>query len=373
MARHRLSSYFVASVVAALSTAAGPLAAQLVRTVLVSPHPTNASISGTRLLAAVAGIQNPNANRRFLVKVEPGIYALGINRLQMRSFVDIEGSGQQATIVQGQGNPNGDLLHGVVIGANDTELRNLQIRAVGNSSRPYAIALLVPPLNSMGIFDVTVAAAGGTVTEGVGIRSASPRIERLTVNIFSASFGGPSYGIAATGSTPALVTLRNVVLNVFTALGATGYGVFVDDNAGVLELRDSIVNVTGGVGAYGFYRNGLGSVAVRTEILGSTLIASGGTNETAAVFFGEPGELVISNSQLRASGGAANFGVLNRDFQPRLRVDASQIEATTATVANFLDVSIGASRLSGGPVTNGVRCAGVYDETSTFFPGPLCP
>lgn len=345
--------------------------AQPVRTVTVSPHPTNAAISGNRLLNAVAGIPNPNANRRFLIKIEPGIYALGIQRLQMRPFVDLEGSGQQATIIQGRGNPDGDLLHGVVMGVENTELRNLQVRALGDVQRPYAIPLYVAQVATMGIFDVTVSASGGTVNWGARFHGSRPLVERLTANVFSV--GGTSYGVAATGSTPASPTLRNVALNVVSALGGTGYGVFIDQNSNVPELRDSFVNVNGGTHAYGFYREGLGAPSVRTEILSSTLVASGASNEDAAVFFNDPGDLVIAGSQLRASGGAANFGVLNRDFQASLEVDSSQIEATTATVANFLGVSIGASRLRGGPVTNGTRCAGVYDETTTFFPGPTCP
>ena len=62
------------------------------RTVVVSPKAT-ASASGNALKAVVAGITTAAADKRYLVKVEPGIYNLGNSKLVMKPFVDIEGSG----------------------------------------------------------------------------------------------------------------------------------------------------------------------------------------------------------------------------------------------------------------------------------------
>ena len=43
----------------------------------------------------------------------------------IKPYVDIEGSGQQATVIQGQGNGDPGLSTGIVQGASSSELRNL--------------------------------------------------------------------------------------------------------------------------------------------------------------------------------------------------------------------------------------------------------
>jgi hypothetical protein len=72
------------------------------RTVLVRPKATPAA-SGNALKAAVAGITSAAADKQYLVKVEPGLYDLGTSKLQMKAFVDIEGSGMGTTTITRSG------------------------------------------------------------------------------------------------------------------------------------------------------------------------------------------------------------------------------------------------------------------------------
>lgn len=62
----------------------------------------------------------------------------------MKPSVDIEGSGQEATVIQGLGNNASLPETGVIEGAASTELRNLQIKSVGSASHAHAIALFSP-------------------------------------------------------------------------------------------------------------------------------------------------------------------------------------------------------------------------------------
>ena len=66
------------------------------RTILVSPVGTDIQ-AGTALLSALDSITDASAAKRYLLKLEPGNYNLVRNRLSMKPFVDIEGSGPQST------------------------------------------------------------------------------------------------------------------------------------------------------------------------------------------------------------------------------------------------------------------------------------
>lgn len=57
-------------------------------------------------------------------------------------------------------------------------------------------------------------------------------------------------------------------------------------------------------------------------------------------------------------------------------IDHSEITGTLSTVnsAALGDTRIGATRLDGGAVVAAFpTCAGVYDESFTFYTGPACP
>lgn len=74
-----------------------------VQTIYVHPVPGDHTASGTALLNALAGITNASATKRYVIKLEPGIFDLGSTRLIMKPYVDIEGSGQEASVIQGGG------------------------------------------------------------------------------------------------------------------------------------------------------------------------------------------------------------------------------------------------------------------------------
>lgn len=109
------------------------------RTVVVSPVGT-AEQNGAALLGAISSITNASDANRFLVKVEPGIYDLGPLPLQMKPFVDIEGSGELATRITGVGGVDqfeGSTIHG----ADGAELRFLTVQNTGGPALPLAIAI----------------------------------------------------------------------------------------------------------------------------------------------------------------------------------------------------------------------------------------
>ena len=79
--------------------------------------------------------------------------------------------------------------------------------------------------------------------------------------------------------------------------------------------------------------------------------------------------VLVEQSQVRAIGTG---GVGVQHLTDDTLIDHSEIAGETSTVDGF-NVFIGATRLSGGPVSAGAICAGVYDESFTFYAGPACP
>src|SRR5215212_4039573 len=138
-----------------------------VQTVHVHPVPGDATASGTRLLNALAGITNASATKRYVIKVEPGIYHVGTNIVTMQSYVDIEGSGEDATVIKGYGSSDISLTTGVVEGASSAELRNLQVHCDGNAyTYPYGIAIFNDAASPR-IKDVKIVATQNTRSWGI--------------------------------------------------------------------------------------------------------------------------------------------------------------------------------------------------------------
>ena len=59
----------------------------------VTPSGTNRD-NGQLLLDAIASISGASWSDRYLIKLEPGIYHVGENQLELVPYVDLEGSGK---------------------------------------------------------------------------------------------------------------------------------------------------------------------------------------------------------------------------------------------------------------------------------------
>jgi hypothetical protein len=180
----------------------------LVRTVIVSPA-ANAVSSGTALKNALAGITTASPTNPWLLKIEPGIYDLNGSALTMKQYVDIEGSGELATIITTTG------FFSVLVGANNAEVRSLTVRNTGSTGQGAGIS---NNSASPRIRQVTVAVSGST-TEGFGISnsSSSPAISNVTV---TCSGGTGCTGIANTsGSAPVIQNSSIVASGSPSAVG----------------------------------------------------------------------------------------------------------------------------------------------------------
>jgi hypothetical protein len=104
------------------------------RTVVVSPVGTDAE-NGQALLDAISNITDASASKPYLLHIEPATYDLGNGSLNMKPFVDIEGSGEINTVITSA--PTLDECFparaSTVIGANNAEMRFLTVRDADSS------------------------------------------------------------------------------------------------------------------------------------------------------------------------------------------------------------------------------------------------
>ena len=297
------------------------------RTVLVSPQST-AVASGTALLNAQNGINDASATNPYLIIIEPGVYDIGSSSLQMKSYVDIQGSGENVTKITGNVAIG---LSGVLKGADDAELRFLTVENTGGGTYANAIFNLGA---SPSMTHVTATASGGTYNYGVfNHSSSSPTMTNVTA---TASGGASSSGVLNAHSSP---TMTHV-----TATASGG-------------------NVNHGV------ENNSSSSPTMTSV---TATASGGTTSYGVDNFSSSPKM--THVTATASGGTSyNYGVNNMSSSTT-KIDHSVISGTT-TIYTSADsfTYVGNTRLKGGAV-NGYHntCAGVYDENFVFYPN-TCP
>ena len=175
------------------------------RTIVVSPLGSSAQENCLELRSALGMTADASPNKRYVLKVEPGIYDCGAPTLQMRSFVDIEGSGEGVTVITGQ-NPS---FEGVVRGIDDAELRFLSVENTGG-----------------GTFVTGVRAEGNFRMRNVTVNAENGTSQVAAVRTFATANGDPlliDVTATATGTVP---TSNGVVAGVFAVGAPTLVNVF---------------------------------------------------------------------------------------------------------------------------------------------------
>lgn len=243
------------------------------RTVVVSPVPNDAVASGTALKSALAGITGASSTNPYLLKIEPGVYDLGATPgLQMKQWVDIEGSGQQSTKIKcACGASDTFAPEAVVKGSNNAELRFLTVENTGGG--PVSIAIRNQNASPQ-LTHVTVTASGGTRNFGLHNNSSSPRMNNVTA---TASGGTESYGVYAVAfSSPQMTDIT------ITASGGThNFGAYNSQSSS--RMMDVTATASGGTNSYGVYNDASSPTIRQSTLSGSnySLYQSGSTVKVA--------------------------------------------------------------------------------------------
>jgi hypothetical protein len=249
---------------------AGTAGASFLYTIVVSPSGATAAANGALLAARIAGIDGAAATNNYLVWIEPGTYDLGTAQLNIPAHVDVQGSGQDVTTIEGEG-----LL--TLAAAGNTEIRGLTVTDTNATGAAEAID------TSGGLRDVTAAASGTTAATAVlATGSTMPIVDVSASATTSASFSS-ARGIDTQGT----ARIDGGSYSAFdNASSSQAAALFAESST---SLSDTSLQATGGSAAYPV--DVVGS-ADTVRITASTLVGIGG-------FFVAPGDtLDVGGSQV---------------------------------------------------------------------------
>jgi hypothetical protein len=243
--------------------------------------------------------------------------------------VDIEGSGENVTIIYSRAGDNG-----VVLGASNAELRNLTFKNMGPSggnvktvknmsyNEPkisHVTAIAYGGSNNVAIYnysaspvitDVTVLASGGTMSIGIyNDTNASPTIGRANVTATSAS---TNYGISNLSySSPNLTDVT-----VEASYGADNRGLMNHGNCNPV-VRNVKAMASGGMAAnyYGVY-NSYSAPDMHEVIAQAEVLTNNGTLCNGMYnIYSAP---TLNNVTAASSGCSANYGINNNQSNPEM-------------------------------------------------------
>jgi len=182
----------------------------------------------------------PSASNRCLLKIMPGIYIVTPSSLQMQSYVDIEGSGENITVIAGS---LSSASAGIVNGANNAEIRFLTVENTGT----------------------------GTDVNAIYNAGVSPDITEVTAVVSGGYFGRGIYNLSSNA------VMNNIKITVSGADWAFG----MENSSSTLTIRNGIIDVSGLTEGDGIYSYGTGSV----EIMNSKVKGSDASISTGARTF----------------------------------------------------------------------------------------
>jgi len=168
-------------------------------------------------LAAIT--DNSNVNR-YLIKVGPGTF---MEQITLKPFVDIEGSGENQTIILytgGDTHPYTDSNTATVLGSNDCEIRLLTIVSQSSS---------------------------GNFAVGVYNNNTSPKFQHVTIQAT-----GANENIAICNANNAFPKIYHSTLTALTGAKATG----IENIDANIHVRDSIISCEGSNSAIGILHDG---------------------------------------------------------------------------------------------------------------------
>lgn len=331
----------------------GP-AGSYVRTVVVSPVGTDQE-NGSALLNALAGITDASSSNSYLIKIEPGNYDIGYDSINMKQYVDIEGSGENTTTIIGA---NGDIssYQGVINGANNAEIRWLKVTGTQSTG---SVILMFNYQASPKITNVAFDGQGSLSNYGiVNYYGSAPIITNVTVNVSGTS---ESYGIFSyNGCAPTMKNINVSALNstsnnygirnansdgiikdaTITVTGTSNSSTYGIANSSVApSLTNAIIKVTGGYNATGIQNASASPNIANTDILVSNASSNnyGITNNNSIA--------TINNVNITVSGGAASVGIYNVSSSPVIKNSSISVNA---------DFAVGIDNSNSSPTLNNV-------------------
>ena len=360
----------------------------------------------TTIPAALNSITNASASNPYLIHVAPGIYDESIN---MKSYVDIEGAGEDATTITYVGsNPSTGSVTGTVNIADHTELRFLTVENTGGNFN--AIPIYAACTGLARLTHVTLSASGGsnydsglysetgcalTLTDvnakSLGVSSSTNLCIRMgedasLTNVTATASGGDyADGIyVAAGS----VNLTNVVAS---ATGATynNTGIYVDGIPG--DTSSNLMDVSASASGGGLSEYAIYIYHISPKMTG--VVANAWTTVSPTIVIGiynSSASPTMTDVIVSATGGQKNYGIENSSANPLMtNVTATATgvsgstesfgmwnNASSPTILNSLISGSGVGNTDGivnnassGTYTVKINNSQIYGTNSTIYTG----
>ncbi|HEX8824488.1 MAG TPA: hypothetical protein VF794_31490, partial [Archangium sp.] len=217
----------------------------------VVPPGDNPLIGGENLRLALRAINKVSADEPWLLFLEPGVYDLGTQGLQLRPFVHLQGSGQALSTVRSRASGP------TVVAAENTELRSLTVEHVGGGEDVIALSTSTPLFRARDVVLVAREGSRRTVALQSSAGLGSGGFERVQARASSAQ--GESVGFSCEGC-----AVKLAGSSVLAQGGSRALGVSV--RQGSVELWDSSATGLGGsVESVGVEASGSQVVLVRSD------------------------------------------------------------------------------------------------------------
>jgi hypothetical protein len=288
------------------------------------------------------------------VKLMPGVYDLGTKALQMKSYVDLVGSGADGTVVKSSVQTAGeDCSTGTIVMAHESTVADLRVvnetpaggaywpggHVIGIAMDPAVVGTTRPPLTAR-VNRVEVWAGSDSVStnRGIGVCAQGQQTTALLQNVDVEGHGIYGQGNGTRQYDGSTLIARNSRLAGFSDGNAHICG--SDGGPNYTELSDCTLEATAGDGAYGPRTYDGTTKITHSRILlhgtgGNELITVGGPNasftmtdtkveivgpDVGSVYQAIGGGAFIATSQLPGDlsglAGSKIVGCYDKDFNP---------------------------------------------------------
>ncbi len=275
--------------------------------------------------AALAAITDAAADNPYLVRVAPGVYT---DSIDLKSHVDIAGSGPEVTVLRGLGS-------------------NTVFTTDGSSATVRAAGLVTAELRSLAVESITTDA----FATGVWAFNAGDalRLTEIAVKVESP--------VAATGLANLTSTLSLDGGQIFTNGDSQSAGI-INFNA-ALQARNLQISTSSAISGNNAGINSFNSQIFLDDV---QIKSAGGENNTGLADNSGSLELVNGDIEAVAGPGLKDYGIAGDDTSIFIRDSQVKGEENAISISGISTVDIATSLLIGDVDGDGITCFAVYDE-----------
>ncbi|MDC0359563.1 pectinesterase family protein [Acidimicrobiales bacterium] len=248
------------------------------------------------LSKALFSIIDASASNPYVVKIAPGVYT-ETSTVVLKSYVDVEGSGQEVTTITcecgSQDDPGQTAATVSAHSVGPAEIRHITINNTGGDPNSIGVHILSGGNREVSMLHVTATATGGDVWNfGVYILESSPAMTDVTATA-TATGGTHSFGVRNEGvwDGHSLPSMNNVTA---TATGGDyNYGVWNGQSSPSMNNVTATATASAGT-SYGVYNSESSSPSIRN----SSITGTSQNNKSYSIYNQSPASAFVADTML---------------------------------------------------------------------------